>query len=260
MAIITRIPDAVNVISEERTQIVNEQEAFEQFSQRVAAIQPGESGLSVSTSPGMQNTKFGLGTIAKNGHSSSMDRLPQIREAYRETVMALPHYETEYGESIVENMSNEIGPSVTQAVLTGDVLSSQLKTTLQQKSLQAAKERSDFLSLLDYERDSVDTAHQSLRRIQKTVTEIDESLYPRPISEIVQSWERLEDLECNCKSILVGRQSAIHSTPREPAPHYLQGYLYRSREWTFPVLYDGLNVLAYTQDIKRKVCRAIYNW
>lgn len=130
MAIITRIPDAVNVISEERTQIVNEQEAFEQFAQRVAAIQPGNAGLSVSSSHGTQNTKFGLGMIAKNRHSPSMDRLTQIREAYRETVMALPHYETEYGESIVENMSNEIGPAVTQTVLKGDVLSNQLKTTL----------------------------------------------------------------------------------------------------------------------------------
>lgn len=260
LAVMTRIPDAIDDISEEQAQISNERDAFEEFAQRVASFQPTESHLSAFSAQQQQNPNLGVATMVQNGNSLSTNQLTNVTDAYQETVMALSHYESVYGEPLPENMSKELGPEVAQSVIAGDVLTSNLQSTLYTKSLRAAKERADFLHHLQTERESVQTARQKLRDIHNAVAEIDDSLYPRPISEVVQSWNRLEDLESECKSVFITRQSAIQSTPGSGNHHFLQNYLYHSRGWTFPVLGDSLDVLEQIQETKRRVCETIYEW
>lgn len=265
IAILPRLPDAVDVTREEYERTAAERDAFEQFTQRVAAIEPadgnpahrGTSSESPATGPVATRT-----TEVPSGPRSTPGETPLegVREAYRETVMAVPHYEEEYGEPLEENMAAELGPEVARAVTEGEVLPRQLQATLLQKSQQAYEQRADFLHPLENEYETLVDARRRLRGTCETTTSIEESMFPRPVREIVQSWERLDKLEDDCEDLLAERQAQLHERTWRGPSRSLQLFLYRSRPWTYPVLNDGLDAISRIREAKRRAVEAIYNW
>ena len=81
------------------TEVASERDAFDAFADRVATI----------TVDSPRPPALMAGSVDTSGTSSATAAL---REEYEATVMAVPHYDDVYGESIEENASAEFGPDL----------------------------------------------------------------------------------------------------------------------------------------------------
>lgn len=206
---------AETCVDRERTEIDAERRAFEAFAEAVRDVTspPERSGR-----PSVQQTLV----------DPSNDVAAEIREAYRDTVMSVDHYDAEYGESLEENVLAEFGPDLAQLVRPGGgrSFSDAHRRTLTGRAEQAARERESFLDVLERERESLRSARRAIREI---VESLDDTLIP--------GWYRRE-FESRVDRIATERQSTIQgrSSLSRFEPHSLCEYLYRDEPWTYPVL------------------------
>lgn len=102
--------------------------------------------------------------ISESG-THSTESLKHIRELYRETVMEVPHFEQDYGESSETNIETAFRPEIAASVVNGDLLTPQLQAALFQSAQQAKRKRSRFLQTLEQERENLITAKRSFHQI-----------------------------------------------------------------------------------------------
>lgn len=266
---VPRVSTAVDRTRMEQDQLVAEREAFDMFAKRVAALDPDRHTARDEYESSPPATGEGVTTIVDSVGRSSRSTIDAesvsisvVREAYRETAMAVPHYEEEYGESIDENLTAELGPDVARALIEGDVLTQQIQAAILNQAQRASKQRRDLLSHVETEHESLVEARRRLRDLHETATTIEDDLYPRPVRELVQSWTRLEAATTDCKTRLRERQARIqreHETGTMSTWSF-QEYLYQPFQWRHPVLNDGLETLKRIRRAKRETVRTIYNW
>ena len=88
---------ALDVLGEELEVTTAEREAFERFQARISAIEPDRhpapNGVGATMATGM--------AVAGHEGESTGESMGRVRTAYRETVMAVPHFEPEYGEGLI---------------------------------------------------------------------------------------------------------------------------------------------------------------
>lgn len=257
LTLLTRIPDAITVVGQERERTAAEREAFERFARRAMALELTESQLSrgADRRPG---TTLHQGPAVIDSQVANHPSAPieEIRDTYRETVMAVPHYEEEYDESLEEHIAQEFGTEIGIAVSQSETVTPQLRDALVSASIEARDERADLLRRLDEERQSLQDASTSLEEIHEAVRTVEESLSRRADRELADAWDRLEELEGECRTLLRERQCRIDRDESDRAL-WLQEYLYASQEWTYPVLSDALGGIDRIQEAKRRVVGAI---
>ncbi len=95
-------------------------------------------------------------------HPKPDTSLRAVREAYRETVMAVPHLEAEYDDSLEANLSMEFGPELGTQIATGTRLTAQLYEALLTASEGARDEREMMLPALERERESLQSVQATL--------------------------------------------------------------------------------------------------
>ncbi len=250
VAAVTHVRSARSVTAEEREHVRREAEAFSAFADRVADLDAGPGGAS--------GRKVGAATLVESAATTS---LGDVADAYRETVMAVPHYDGEYGEPLARNMVTEFGDDVTSAVVTGQSLTPQLKRTLLQRSARAQRLRIALLEHLDAEDEAVAAAEADYDRIADSVARIeDESLADAAFEDLLAEWYLLEDRERECIERLQARQETIHGR-RGLAKHLsnaptFEQYLYAPLEVTYPVLADGTELLDRVRTAKSDVLLA----
>lgn len=212
-----------SIAARERDEVDAEREAFEQFAAAIADV----SAISPKTpAPPMGNM------ISKAPNRKSDD----LREAYRETVMAVPHYDDVYDEALEENLVAEFGPEFAELFQStgGPSFTDHHKKTLIAAAEQNAKERADFCDRLDSEIDSLRSMHRGLTTL---LDELD--------TNIVPGWyhRRFED---QLEGILHDRQSTLgsRSSMTYIDRHNLCAYLYDDEFWTYP----GLTAVARLLD------------
>ena len=196
-------------------------EALEAFDDRLATIP-------VEPPPGADATR------SPPGLSPGLDRAPspalgRVREAYRETVMAVPHYERVYGESLAENLAAEFGPGLS-AVLDADApgaFTAARRDALRSAVGSVAHGRRELAEALAAETDSLDAA-------AATTTDVAADLVgagPHDPSVLAATLDALD-------ALVAERQSHFTDVGRLLAPgQELCAYLYADRGWTFPVLH-----------------------
>jgi len=96
-----------------RTEVANERDAFEAFADRIATI----------TVDSPRPPALMAGSVDTSVESSAAALL---RDGFEATVMAVPHYDDVYGESVEEHASAEFGPDL------ASLLSSKTSTTFTQ--------------------------------------------------------------------------------------------------------------------------------
>lgn len=251
---VSRIPDALDIVREERETVEAEQEAFARFAQQL-------DGLDTTTARPQATPNTGTRQLpATDDHS-----IDAVRDAYRDTVMDLPHYERAYGEQLQTNMRVEFGPEVTAALAEHRTLTPQLKELLLQASHQAREKRDSLLRHLDREHDHLSRASDDLAAIEtrtRQVTQtIEDSPYPDPdrpdaAAELFTQYRRLEDCATECEAVHRSRQQQI---TRLHSRHdlSLHEYLYAEREWTFPLLGDALACLDRIDRAKRHLLAVV---
>lgn len=248
---LSAIPDARSLVRRERERTATEREAFDAFVRRVASL----SISTPSASPG------GVQVLAGAGDAADQD-LERVREAYRDTVMSMDHYDAEYGEPLPENVAAEFSGEVATAITDGSALTPQVKQALVEGGKTARSEREEFLRTLDREREELDGAADVLGDAARTATEIrDRRLELRSYAELESTWRQLESLETDCNDCLDRRQESIHEGytlgHRRGNRETFHTYLYDRLDETYPVLADGVRILESIRDAKLAVTGAI---
>lgn len=243
------VRNAVSRTDEERTQVEIERDAFAEFADAVRGIE---------VSP-QQSLDAPTATLV----SQSPDRKPleTVRNRYRETVMAVPDYEREYGESLPENMRAELGEEVTAAVLDGGRLTPHLKGVILAQTEAAATQRRALLHALDAERESLSNARDRLETTEmplETCSELE--LSEQSFEELLEYDHRSRRNERRCRELLSDRQRDIHRRNRrfsDASETSLQKYLYGDLDFRFPALRAGVERIRQLRERRRLVTRTI---
>ena len=244
------VQEALKAVQEEQKRTRDEREAFTAFIDQVKATSSKQS--QVKTGP-LQSTA-GLLTPSATTHN-------RVQQAYEETVMAVPHYEEEYNDTVAESLAEELGPAVSDAITSGQQFSPVLKQQLVHASRESKRERDAFLKTLETEQCELKRAIRTLQDMSERLESTFVSL-PSELSngELIESHGSLDEAEQDCAALLSDRQHqringhAAIEGPRHSIPD-LQSYLYNSLPVTYPVLADGTTLLEKVNRTKRQIMR-----
>ena len=255
----TRIRRARTALAAERERTAAERDAFEAFERRVGSL-----------SPQRPDRSSGPGALA-HSLSGNADRSPsvldRVRGAYRETVLTLDHYEEEYDESVIENLTAEFGAEVGRAVAGSGVFTAELKTALSAGAREAASRRATFVAVLDEERGRLDDAGRELREVGEAMADLGVGTdrttgREESFTSLRETRESLHALVTRCEEVVENRQEVLRA-PRAGG-HWRRGddtslneYLYIDLEVTYPILADASEAAATIREEQRRIERAL---
>jgi hypothetical protein len=243
-----RIHRARSTVEHERDCVDAERDAFIDFADTVEAMEVSKPLMS-ETPPLVETT----------AHEA---QLQTIQDTYRATIMAVPDFDEEYGETLPEHLAAEFGEDVAEAVVAGKHFGDPLKQTLVSKARAEAEKRENFLEGLRTELTSIKDA---LSRLQDTTDTIDKITEP----ELLQtSFTALYELDRelrlkhhHCEQLLADRQRDIHQANLQGSlsdeSFFLQKYLYQDHDATFPILTTTLELVQHLRDNQSAVTRSI---
>lgn len=242
--------DAIGVAKEEDSRIAAERDAFLEFADRVAAIPTDHSTVPQPTTDG--------GVLSIASGTASSKSLDAVRNAYRETVMSVEHFEEDYGESLTANMTAEFGEDVAESVTQGSQFSPMLQNALIAKSKHAATDRNRLMNSVHQEVSALQDARKTFADIEAELDDVDEEMVSgTQIPKLGDLWEKLEAIEHRCSEILQERQRNLHT---EPLDHGISretmsfhGYLYSPLDTDYPVLRKGTELVDHIERAKRKL-------
>lgn len=207
---------ATKIVEDERAEATAEQDAFEAFGERFAAIEP------VSQHAGR---KFPIGGADHNSPGKQKER---VRVAFRETVMSVSHYDEVYGESLIKHVAAECGRELAAVVNPEQAvpLTPPAKHALQVAATRAVQDRQRLVESFDRE----------VRSIESAQTELTELLDQRATTPI-SAWDR-ETVADQLDRVAQARQETIRTRRTVPRleGHAVCEYLYQDSPWTYPVL------------------------
>lgn len=244
------IRKALFEIEAERKFTEAERDAFQEFAERVKT-------MSVWTDVGANSNAAVLTKVNGGGN-----QLREIRQWYRESVMAVPNYDEVYDESFRENFAAEFGDDLATVVTGGAQFTRPVQELLIKQALTSATRREEHLDVLDTELTSVTQADARLRRVEPLIERTaPQKLIHCSFEELID-YER--DIRCateDCRQVLEDRQREIHESNQQLRSRSnrtsLQEYLYRSIDPSFPVLAASLERVHELNDRRRAVIKSI---
>lgn len=248
---------ALAAVKEERRCLKIEQAAFGQFRKRVAEMDPNPSDSSIR---GTQIKNTIIGSLAT---SVSGTQIEKIREAYKETVMGVPHYEDDYGHSLEDNLAIEFSSELATTLTTADSLTPSLKETLLSASQQASEKRVTLLNTLNHEAENLQRAREAFKEMNSILTEMNEQpLAAWSQHEIFSGYDQIQEFETGCDELASDRQTELRSR-RSHEVNYdheeFTEYLYEALPVTYPVLTDIAELNSLLQTARRRLERVLIN-
>lgn len=240
---------AHSILAEERERTESERDAFAAFARRIATI---DASPTPATTPNS-------GGVTQMAVSGTDNRLGEVRDHYRETVMGVSHYEEEYDETLQQNMVGEFGEDIAIAVCEGSMFTPQLQQALVEQSQIARDRRDRFLDRLDKEEDEVSTAEETAGRIEETLERLNGTrLSDRSFAELVDLWVRLGRLRGDVEGMVADRQRMLqrNGDPSDPDAA-IQPYLYRTLDVTYPILDTGATLADDLREARHRVLEHI---
>jgi prefoldin subunit 5 len=231
----------------ERDRLLEERRAFQQFVRQVESLETADAA----------GTRVPAGATASLSHPQDGGTLDDVVRAYRETVMSVDHYETDYGEPLRQNMAAELGADVTTAVLDGQGLHPQLKMAVMSKSTEAYEQRTNVLDDIDDEVSEIARASEEIESVETTLERLDRhSLLNKSFKELRSDYDALCALDGDCTDLIDDRQETVAT--REPSPnpdegHDFHSYLYDPLDVSYPVLSAALSTLSTVRSARRRV-------
>ncbi|MEZ3163121.1 hypothetical protein ABNG03_00925 [Halorubrum sp. RMP-47] len=241
----------------ERRRVVDEREAFRAFGARVSSI-PDESVDSGPADPAAADRFAGVGGAAGGavggsggGAASPGSRLVAVRDAYRATVMSVPHYETEYDDTYERSVAEEFGPELAYALTRTNRFHEEYKESLLSAVETAVRDREAFLDAVESEIESVQRAGSRLDPIRSEVGAIEDEIgltgsegtdgagvddYGFGALDACRT--RTGALRDDCDRIAARRQRVLAEHERRLATDHLDlpAYCYQGLDVTYPVL------------------------
>jgi len=240
-----RIDAALDAVADERATLQDERSALTAFDGRVADL----STVTVSTGPPL------VADPRPSGQS-----LSRLRAAYAETVMATPHYEAEYGDTVAESLAAEFGDDLAAAIIGGTGLTPELRDAVRAATDAARREREEFLDVLEREADSLATAADDIEALSADLDTLDDRpLSARSFDDLHDLWTALRDLEARIDGIGIRRQETLrsHRNDLPGVPTDLCEYLYHDLSASYPVLASLADFGTRLERARRRVERAL---
>jgi hypothetical protein len=218
-------------VREEMQFIRDELDGFERFEERVEPLS--------SVPQAQSGTPMGGGVLTAPSSASPAQKL---KHTYQSTVMAVPHYEAEYGDSFEESVRTEFDEPLCQVLLGRVTFTPLAKSRLIGASENARHNRSELLD--DLERELAEL-RGAIDRFEKWITELER------IRRRVTRWNdceasielaRIERLNEECDALSSKRQRHLHRRSRtichHREPDSFAQYLYQGTPFTMPILAD----------------------
>ena len=257
LTVVTHVPAAREIVQTEREHTTAERDAFAQFSQRVATLDPlPEPGA--ARSQGQHPPRTMTSTMHSTEPTTGTGGLERVQQAYRETVMQMTHYEQEYDEPLGVNLVAEFSEELTVAIMTTPTLTPELQQTVVQAATAASARRAEFLTRLGDEQTTLDEASQTLTTIGEQYERVTEQpRYQQSAADLRETHQQLLACCSACEQLLDVRQTqrteGHTAEPRTDVLVDLHQYLYHALDVTYPVLVDGTTLLDRCQTARRRV-------
>jgi len=256
--------DALSALKEERSEADSEATAYSAFVRRVARMDPEPAGSTTTGGGGIvaqSRTAHRGGLIHDDVAAPGLD---QVVDAYRETVMAEAEMASADDKKVLADMAEELGGDLAGTVKGSDRLTPEVRQALIRSGRSAATRRENLVEAVDREIVDVKEAQTTFEDVARRASEETRGgLDGRTYDELLDTWERVGDLEERCESQIEGRQERIHEEPFNRAvtsgddPAALQSYLYDPLDVRFPVLADGLELVTRLRDARCRIESAI---
>jgi len=219
-----RLDAARTALRTERRRIVDEREAFEAFRRRLTDIDPADA-------PTAGGRRLLVDAPAATGANA-------VRDAYRATVMSVPHYDEEYGEAYHDSVEIEFGPAVAAGLEGG------LDPATKRATLAAARggyeDRDRLVAALDAEADSLADCRDVVVPVLEELHDLNAETREGDYGALEAVRGRLVVLERRCDDAVADRQARLrenHDRLGLPADFPdLQRYLYRDLGVDYPAL------------------------
>jgi|AntDeeMetageno50_2_1112565.scaffolds.fasta_scaffold02947_3 hypothetical protein len=254
----THVRSAIATVETERDRIATERDAFAKFISCISSLDISSGDLSPDHTQQAPTQTLVTSEPAVHGESP----LARVRDAYRDTVMSVPHYDEEYGDSLPESLAEEYGPEIAAAVLTNDQLTPHLRDRLIHVSHQARQSRHALLQGLKNEHTALEAADETLTRLG---TDLDDVLSARSFhtwtdEDLVATRDCLHAREQECDQLAADRQTTLQKQ-RIPSTHHIDHeftqYLYESLPVTYPALTDIASLVETLRTAQRRVERTL---
>jgi hypothetical protein len=197
------IDRARDLVERETTLVEREREAFVRFLARLDEMDTPQLEGSVAASGGP------VALAAPETTPSA--QLRTARTAYRETVMAVSHYEQEYGDTLRESVAAEFGDALAGHLTERERLTPAVYSALLEAGERAREDRTEFLRRLRRELESLETAAAELNEIEVRVVELSERVDAASTSaRLADIDSSLAALEQRCTDCANSRQATIH--------------------------------------------------
>ncbi|MFC4987838.1 MULTISPECIES: DUF7260 family protein [Saliphagus] len=215
------LEDARRAVTRERRHLADERAAFAGFRERV-------EDLDVVRSRG--------GAPARSREVGG--GIARVREAYADTVMAVPHYRERFDEDLTENVAGELSPELAAALARHDRLRPYVKRSLLTAADAAIGGRTTLLSIIDSELESIADLDERLEGIEaERAAIVGQPIDRMEFNALRLSRRRLCGLEERCDDLAAERQATLGDGCRSsPAGDDLGEYLYADCESVHPLL------------------------
>jgi hypothetical protein len=256
---------AIGVVERESEIVAAERTSFERFRARIADVEPRPSADGAPTGASVVGATPHGGAVG--GASASMSTeapvdasLRSVRRAYRETVMAVPHFDAEYGDGLAESLAAEFGAAVASQVTDGTQLTPVVYQTLVRGASEAVSDRKSFQASLARERESLLDIRSGLEDCERRIAAAEERLGEPPSSEELSELDaRFAAVESTCSGLATERQSLVHGRSDVDLSGVtgtsLVNYLHRELEVSCPALATLADAVERIRDRRRRCLR-----
>lgn len=245
---------ALTAVRAECESVAAEHEALARFVDRLEELPTTQlQGTSVQGA--------GIG-VASTTSTPSTDGMAAVEEAYRETVMAVDHYEQDYGEPFAQHLATEFGEEIAGAVVANDRLTPQVKSALLTGAREGQQQREKYLQAMEREREQLKEAESLFGSIGDRCEAVDgQRLRRRSFEELQRRLEDLFEERERLVDTLDTRQEQLQKGvtfgwDRRDAESVYR-YLYADIDATYPVLADGTALLERMKDVESRLTTAV---
>jgi hypothetical protein len=254
-----RIDEALGVVDREIEYISDERAAFERFRARLSNVDPWTPARAEADATEGVVAGAGPSAVAMRSDRPTGAGLRTVRTAYRETVLAVPHHEAEYGDTLRANLAAEFGAEVAAQVVDGARLTPPLYRALAAAADRAVDERRRFRRALDRERDSLVAVRDELAACQRRLDGVAERLDGAGPERLAELDDRVADVEATCADLADERQRLVHGRPAVSLSGVdgvsLVTFLYGDRERRCPALAAVADCLDRARGLRTRCLR-----
>ncbi len=248
--ITTRIQQTQQAIDTEIRRTRSEAHAFKDFAVEVRKLDSSASSTGTA------------GTITRSVAVNTPNSRQKLKSAYKNTVMEVPHYKEEYGDSFQESFIAEFGAALGEAVLQGPSFDPRQRRLLLAKTQQARQDRSKLIDTLDEEQESVRTLSSQIREVSEEIGKLEEKAAAAGrFDSFVDIRSRLLTIESTSESLIATRQETLTEQRKTlslpiDAPD-VPTYLYKEMDVTYPLLASIADILSKRNSLQARVERGM---